>query len=116
MRSPTVIGLELPGPGNSVFQARFLSALHLTGRSFSLDVPSPSGPRNCGQSPPAPGGAATRTENRHNETEVKLVWRIIGVALALLFCPNHLPLYSIAFPVPRETVLVADWPVDARAP
>src|SRR5207248_2071232 len=52
-RSPLTIGEEWPLPGISVFQRRFspLSApLNFRGTPFSVEVPSPRGPRQPGHS------------------------------------------------------------------
>lgn len=46
-----VIGLDDPDPGRTVFHARFLVSLQVTGRFFSELIPSPLGPQNCGQFP-----------------------------------------------------------------
>src|SRR5437016_13938394 len=48
-RLPQIIGEELPASGNGTRQWTFSSALHLSGRFFSLDTPVPSGPRQAGQ-------------------------------------------------------------------
>ena len=44
--SPQMAGVDDPSPGRGNFQARFLSALHSTGRSFDLEMPLLSGPRH----------------------------------------------------------------------
>src|SRR5688500_14641373 len=49
-RSPTTMGLDEPGPGNSTFQATFSLGPHLRGMALSALVPSPRGPRKRGQS------------------------------------------------------------------
>src|SRR6188474_424195 len=49
MRSPQMIGVELPLPGSVSFQARFLVSLNAAGRFFSLEMPLLSGPRHWGQ-------------------------------------------------------------------
>ena len=41
MRSPTVTGLDVPGPGSRVFQTMFSLSDHCTGSLSSLLVPSP---------------------------------------------------------------------------
>src|SRR5262249_13200240 len=60
--SPTTIGHDHATPGTSAFQATFFFALHSSGSFGSSITPVPSGPRNCGQSPPVPNDAA-RTRN-----------------------------------------------------
>src|SRR5215831_20105283 len=56
-------GLELPGPGRSVFHARFSVSLHLVGRFFSSLMPELFGPRKFGQSAPR-AEATTRASIR----------------------------------------------------
>ena len=46
MRSPQMIGVEVPRPASGVFQAMFFSALHSTGTFFSGEMPSAVGPRH----------------------------------------------------------------------
>src|SRR5438034_1228357 len=53
-----MMGDEAPFPGMGVLQVIFLSLDHSTGRFFSALTPSPSGPRQQGQS------AARETEGR----------------------------------------------------
>jgi hypothetical protein len=45
-RSPSVIGLDAPGPGNSDFYTMFSDDDHFVGSIDSLLIPSPFGPRN----------------------------------------------------------------------
>src|ERR1051325_7253596 len=59
---PTTIGLEDPAPGSSVFQAMLSFADQVVGRFFSVEMPSPPGPRNCSQS--ADAGMATTPKIR----------------------------------------------------
>ncbi len=61
MRSPKTTGLDAPGPGKVVFQARCSFWLHVTGRPVDAPIPIPLGPRKHGQSAsPAVAGAATK--------------------------------------------------------
>src|SRR6185436_16284897 len=60
-----MIGLDAPGPGNSVFQTRFSSGPQVVGRPVAALTPRPPGPRNCGQS--ARAALATR---RSAEAEI----------------------------------------------
>src|SRR5439155_14274237 len=48
-RLPHTIGEELPSSGSGAFQRTFSIGLHLSGRSFSAECPSPVGPRHAGQ-------------------------------------------------------------------
>src|SRR5437764_75512 len=50
--SPVTIGDEWPVPGRAVFQRTFLVVDHCNGSFVSVDVPSPRGPRQQGQSAP----------------------------------------------------------------
>ena len=49
MRSRQIIGVDPLKSGMATFQATFSSAVHLTGRFFSLLTPLRLGPRHCGQ-------------------------------------------------------------------
>lgn len=50
--SPTMIGLDAPGPGISVFQARLAEGDQVDGSESESDAtPEPSGPRKRDQSP-----------------------------------------------------------------
>jgi len=54
-------GEELPGPGNSARQRTFSFVVHLSGTSFSVDTPVPSGPRQAGQLPAGQKKILSRT-------------------------------------------------------
>src|SRR5688572_4863917 len=62
MRSPTRIGLDVPGPGSLIFQARFCFGPQTVGTFLAELSPMRVGPRNCGQmslgSPAGSGPAA----------------------------------------------------------
>ena len=62
IRSPQVMGDACPVPGRGIFQAMLVPVFpfQLTGRSFSLLVPSPRGPRQACQFSPAAGGETVR--------------------------------------------------------
>src|SRR6478609_10350298 len=49
-RPPPTTGDDQPRPGTGVFHATLRVSLHSSGSPRSLEWPSPSGPRNCGQS------------------------------------------------------------------
>ena len=66
--SPTMIGLDAPGPGSAVFQARLVSVDQTLGKdSESLAMPEPAGPRKRGQS-----SASKLVVARTNETKQKI--------------------------------------------
>src|SRR5258705_5316338 len=48
-RSPQTMGEEFPRPGKSTRQRTFSLVPHLSGKSFSVETPVPSGPRQPGQ-------------------------------------------------------------------
>ena len=66
-RSPMIIGLESPLPGNSAFQARSLLVSSVIGTPDSSETPLHKGPRNCGQSA-AGNGPPVRRSNAANRT------------------------------------------------
>ena len=65
MRLPTVTGLDVPGPGSRVRQTTFSFEDHWTGRSLSVLVPRPPGPRNCFQSAAAAKATPKTTSNTY---------------------------------------------------
>src|SRR5579872_7057966 len=65
MRSPTVMGLDVPGPGSLVFQTMFFVDDHSTGRPVSSLMPCPSGPRKRDQSAPVAEQIPKTRSNRH---------------------------------------------------
>ena len=70
---PTIIGLEAPGPGISVFQARFAPGDQDEGTAVpEVAIPVPIGPRNLGQS-----SADTVNVNKNNANTIKMDCRYI---------------------------------------
>src|SRR5206468_1901679 len=59
--SPRITGDDHALPWMAVFQTTFFVSLHSVGNPRESVVPSPLGPRNCGQSAPAKTAGATRT-------------------------------------------------------
>ncbi len=49
MASRQIAGLDVPQPGNAVFQATFAVVLHLVGKFLPGTTLSALGPRHCGQ-------------------------------------------------------------------
>src|SRR5262245_45476538 len=65
------MGLDVPGPGSSIFQAMLSDLLQVRGTPLSALTPRPPGPRNCGQSdvmspPCAPAEPATPRRQQAN--------------------------------------------------
>ena len=53
-RSAITTGDDRPRPGIVTFQAMLLLSLQVRGTLRAVELPSPCGPRNCGQSWSAP--------------------------------------------------------------
>ena len=63
-------GEEWPTPGTGVFQAMFSVWDQRVGMSFSEEVPSPRGPRNCGQFSPDEKGASEAKIKRNDDRQI----------------------------------------------
>src|SRR3989442_1448424 len=71
MRSFSTTGEDRPRPGTTAFQAIPLVSLQFTGTCLANEVPSPRGPRNCGQlCSPAPAAAAPPMTGLHDYTGI----------------------------------------------
>src|SRR5262245_22083083 len=86
------MGLDDPGPGSSVFQARFLPSPQETGRFLSLDIPRPPGPRKPSQSSPRASMALVDTQPAIKKRSVNrfmippsLGWQVAVVNPVLIF-------------------------------
>src|SRR5262245_39660416 len=73
-------GVELPRSGSGVFQRTFSVRLQLVGRSFSVQVPCPSAPRQPGQlAALAEKQAAKATDIAANGTAWNFTGRTVAV-------------------------------------
>ena len=79
------MGLDEPGPGNSVFHFRFDVSLQVVGGVAPAAMPLPPGPRNCAQSVAASAGSGaarrqtgnTASASAENESETTFFTRSV---------------------------------------
>src|SRR5262245_56482271 len=70
--SPHTTGLLQPLSCSGVFHLMFCVSLHFVGSPLASDMPSPLGPRNCGQlSAAATGRATTITTAKANKRDMR---------------------------------------------
>src|SRR3989442_1057986 len=74
MRSPQMMGVELPLSGKGIFQRTFSVTDQRRGRSFSAQWPEPSGPRQAGQF-----AAGTTEHSVSSRAAAVILGNIIGV-------------------------------------
>src|SRR6187401_1340135 len=90
-RPPATTGDDQPRPGTGVRHATFRPSPHSNGRFFSVECPSPPGPRNCGQSSarsPALHAAKTRINKGRNRARFVKPYRLTWTVTPPLWPPR----------------------------
>jgi hypothetical protein len=74
------MGEEWPLPGMEVFQRMFSVLPHLSGRFFSVEIPSPLGPRQAGHS--SANKKLDKEKNAVKKRMFRRIWEVSNVRYA----------------------------------